>query len=145
MSIESNPGRSLALLLLSAAATLERRLDHRISMIKGVSLREYQILNALAAEHQATAKRVDLAAVVSLSPSGVTRALRPLEKLGYVETRRDARDARSSLARLTAHGKKLVREASQIFDEVITDQVAIQGLGTSERQDITSFLRQLSG
>jgi len=40
---------------------------------------------------------VDLAAAVGLTPSAVTRALRPLEKLGCVATQKSERDARRSL------------------------------------------------
>jgi DNA-binding MarR family transcriptional regulator len=83
--------RELILTVLKAAATVERRLDRALSGTKGISFSEYQILEAIERDRGAT--RVDLADRVGLTPSGVTRALKPLEKLGFVETVRDHRDA----------------------------------------------------
>jgi len=131
--------------LLGAAGTVERRLDRALSNIKGISFREYQILAALEAEHHATATRVDLARAVRLTPSGVTRALRPLEKLRFVKTTKDARDARRSLATLTPQGVELVADASGVVEDVVADLSPLQELGVKERARILELLESLAG
>jgi len=64
-----------------------------------------------------------------VSPSGVTRALRPLEKLGYVSTERNDRDARQSLAKLTRGGKELLADVSEVLADFM------HGLGIEEMDD----------
>jgi DNA-binding MarR family transcriptional regulator len=136
--------QELALTLLGAASKLERRLDRGLSFIKGISFSEYQLLRALQSQHNATATRVDLAAAVGLTPSGVTRALRPLEKLGFVKTTKDARDARRSLATLTDHGVELVSDAAGVVDDVIRDIPALQKVTATERKRLLGFLQTLA-
>ena len=62
---------------------------------------------------------MDLAHAVGLTPSGVTRALRPMEKLGYVTTAKSKRDARLALASLTPPGQDLVNDASGVVDDMM--------------------------
>lgn len=102
--------------ILDAAAWLQRRLDGGLS-IAGISYAEYRLLRCIADAPGPGISRVDLAALVGLTPSGVTRALRPLEKLGFVDTERDQRDARRALAALTPAGEELARNASGIVDD----------------------------
>ena len=140
MSHPKHSARSIAFLILDAAASIERRLDHDLSIYKGVSLSEYQLLSALSGLHKATATRVDLARAVGLTPSGVTRALRPLEKIGYIVTEKDERDARRSLATLTPAGSRLVAQATKIVDEAISGIKAVQALPDEGSQKVTDFL-----
>jgi len=121
----------MVLTLLRAAARVEHRLDRALSCIRGISFTEYRLLRELAARHDASATRVDLAAAVQLTPSAVTRALKPLEKLGYVRTVRDERDARRSLASLTPAGAELVRDA----EGVVQDDIAALGLTSSSADE----------
>lgn len=134
----------IALTLLAAAAKLTRRLDSSLSMIKGISFSEYQILAALRDHPNAAATRVDLAAAVGLSPSGVTRALKPMEKLGFVETRRDARDARKSLAGLTSAGLELAADADGVVEDTITNVEGLADLSLNERKHFVEILSGLA-
>lgn len=94
------------LFALAAAHTrAARELD-----VHGLSFSEVRLLNALRTDAEGR-RPSDLAAELHLTPSGVTRALLPLEKRGIVERRRDPGDARSSLAALTPAGRTLVNEA----------------------------------
>jgi len=65
------------------------------------------------------ASRVDLAQTVGLTPSGVTRALRPMEKLGIVSTVKSKRDARLAIAALTPAGRELLEDASGVVDDTM--------------------------
>ncbi len=74
-----------------------------------------------------------------MTPSGVTRALRPLEKLHIVETVRAERDARLALARLTDAGREIVEDASRIIDDVVRSV-----LGNGEKQaSVSDLVEQL--
>jgi DNA-binding MarR family transcriptional regulator len=143
MHITPDADQEFLLALLHAGAKLERHLDRSLSNIKGISFSEYQLLLSLGGEHNATTTRVDLANAVGLTPSGVTRALKPLEKLGFVETRRDLRDARRSLATLTALGSELVSDAAGVVNDVTADLASIHSLKPAEREKILRFFKQL--
>lgn len=102
---------------------LEQRLDATLSNIKGISFSEYQMLRILADSPGQSASRVALADAVARTPSGITRALRPLEKLGFVETQKSERDARLALAVLTSDGQELVADASGVLDDLATQLI----------------------
>ena len=62
---------------------------------------------------------MDLAQAVGLTPSGVTRALRPMEKLSIVSTVKSKRDARLAIAALTPAGRELLDDASSVVDDTM--------------------------
>jgi DNA-binding MarR family transcriptional regulator len=109
MNTEITYEQSLVLAFAAAWSRLEKRLDHSLGAIRGISLAEYRLLRALGDAPNAQASRVDLAQAVGLTPSGVTRALRPMEKLGIVSTLKSKRDARLAIAALTPAGRGLRR------------------------------------
>ena len=111
--------QNLALTFAAAWNRLERRLDSSLGAIRGISLAEYRLLRALGDAPSSMASRVDLAHAVGLTPSGVTRALRPMEKLGIVSTVKSKRDARLAIATLTPAGKDLLEDASAVVDDTM--------------------------
>ena len=139
----SKENRQLVFAVLGAASHLERNLSRDLSMVRGISLSEYLLLESLGRQPGSTT-RVDLAADVGLTPSGVTRALRPLEKLGYVVTEKDPRDARRSLARLTEAGETLVKEASKLIDEAVARMGALGEVRAADRQVVVRLLEGLA-
>ncbi len=131
--------KNLAFELLDAASFLEHRLDRALSTIRGLSFSEYRLLRALAAQPEAQAMRVELAQAVGLTPSAVTRALKPLEKLCYVETLKSDRDARRSLACLTDSGRELLSDAEGIARDVLAS-LPIEALASA---GLDGFLRKV--
>jgi DNA-binding MarR family transcriptional regulator len=119
MNIRISSEQTLALAFAGAWSRLERRLDHSLGAIRGISLAEYRLLRALGDAPGAQASRVDLAQAVGLTPSGVTRALRPMEKLGIVSTVKSKRDARLAIAALTPAGRELLDDASGVVDDTM--------------------------
>ncbi len=109
----------LILTLLSTAARVERRLDHALSSGRGISFTEYHLLRQLQITLGGSATRVGLASAVGLTPSAVTRALKPLEKIGLVVTEKSDRDARRSLATLTEAGEELLSDTDAILQDEI--------------------------
>ena len=81
-----------------------------------------------------------MARVVHVSPSAVTRALKPLEKPGYVVTVKGKRDARQSIATLTAAGEELLRDAKNL----VLDEIASLPIPRSVRTELTGVLNNLS-
>lgn len=73
-------------------------------LVYGTSFSEFLILKAVHEEGYAGIRRVDLAERVGLTISGVTRAIAPLEKQGYVETLEEASDARVRKVAMTKSG-----------------------------------------
>ncbi len=130
--------------LLAAASRLSRHLDTSLANIKGISLSEYQMLSALRTQPGAASTRVDLARMVGLSPSGVTRALKPMEKMGVVETIKDERDARKSLAKLTAAGLELVVDADGVVDDTVAGITALEALTSPRHERTLAILRDIA-
>lgn len=89
--------------------------------------------------HNGAATRVDLARAVHLSPSAVTRALKPLEKIGYVSTKKGERDARQSVAILTPAGKELLNDANNL----VLDEIASLPIPRSVRSELIGMLNNL--
>jgi len=94
--------------LLALAAAYARAV--RLLEVGGLSFAEIRLLVPLLAAEQGR-RPTELAKDLHLTASGVTRALLPLEKRGIVERRKDAADARASLALLTPAGRELLGEA----------------------------------
>ena len=119
MNTQTSSEQTLALAFAAAWNRLERRLDHSLGAIRGISLAEYRLLRALGDAPGSQASRVDLAQAVGLTPSGVTRALRPMEKLGMVTTAKSKRDARLAIAALTPAGREVLDDASGVVDDTM--------------------------
>lgn len=123
---------------------LEGRLDGALSTIKGISFREYRLLAAIADAPGGAISRVELAAAVGLTPSGATRALRPLEKLGVLTTVRGDRDARRALASLTPAGRDLLEDASGVVDDALADIPSRLPKSAPDRDRLFGLLRNLA-
>ena len=119
MGSDISKNHRFALAVAAAWSNLERQLDCSLSAIRGVSFSEYRLLRALAEAPNGQASRSDAARSVGLTASGVTRALRPLEKIGLVSTVENKRDARLAMAKLTPAGQALINDASGIVDETV--------------------------
>ena len=87
-----------------------KRIDGQLS-IHGINYSELMVLHYLNSAAQQTMRRIDLAQHIGLTASGITRMLKPMEKLHLVEKEVNARDARVSLVKLTPTGKILYRDA----------------------------------
>lgn len=127
------------LVLLDVAARIERRLDNALSMARGISFSEYRILKALAGAEGRGVMRVDLAEAVGLTASAVTRALRPLEKIGVVATEKHERDARCSLAKLTPAGSELLSDAEQVVADGL-DAIPMKGVSLDKLASLQAEL-----
>lgn len=144
VNVSANPDQLLVLAIAQSWDRLLTRLDSGLNHLVGISFAEYRLLRAIAEAPGGRASRVDLAERVQLSPSGVTRALQPLQKLGFVETQKAERDARLALASLTDAGEELVANASGIVDDVAATLVAQAPTVAADRARLVATLRELA-
>ncbi|WP_332877567.1 MarR family winged helix-turn-helix transcriptional regulator [Massilia sp. S19_KUP03_FR1] len=114
MTTDSISAMDFCLRLARANAVLIRRFDSALGTYHGISFGDFQILNHLNNAPEGKLRRIDLAERVGLSASGVTRALLPLEKIGLVTRESDPRDARVGLALITATGRELATNATEV-------------------------------
>ena len=143
MDIRSNKEQAVVLAFASAWNRVERRLDSSLGAIRGISLAEYRILKALGDAPGARASRVDVARAVGLTPSGVTRALRPMEKLGIVSTVRSKRDARLAIAALTPAGRELLGDASEVVNDAMQSMLKRAPRTSARLAEFSDMLEEL--
>ncbi|MEN8820160.1 MAG: MarR family transcriptional regulator [Abyssibacter sp.] len=132
--------QSLLLRLLRAQSQMSKRLDRALSL-HGLSLSEFQVLDALSTAPDQSLRRIDLADAVGLTASGVTRLLNPMEKIGLVDKQASARDARVSLVRLSSAGATRLEEARSRVREVADGLFA--PLGEPMRRELDALIGQL--
>jgi DNA-binding MarR family transcriptional regulator len=77
----------------------------------GLTINDYEVLLYLSNAPDRMMRRVDLAASVLVTASGITRILQGLEREGFVESKNCPNDARVSYACLTAAGAAKLAQA----------------------------------
>lgn len=111
---------------------LTHALEHDLTE-HGLTLGDYQVLVYLTEAEDSQMRMCDLADVLQLSPSGLTRRLDGLVSDGHVERLRSPSDGRVMLAALTESGRALLTETAPhhvasvrrvIFDHLTPDEVA---------------------
>jgi DNA-binding MarR family transcriptional regulator len=93
---------------------LIKKVDSQLS-VHGISFSEYMILYYLDSAPTKTMRRIDLAEMLGMSASGITRMLAPMEKIKLVEKEANHRDARVSLVKLSNVGNTIYNDASVSF------------------------------
>jgi DNA-binding MarR family transcriptional regulator len=99
-------------------------------------LSDFAALHHLAGAPGGRLRRVDLARLLALTPSGVTRLLGPLERRGIVTREADGHDARATYAVLTRSGKALAKDAAATLSAV-----AESILGSLGERDRAAFAK----
>jgi DNA-binding MarR family transcriptional regulator len=98
--------------LLHAHDHAIRRLDAELRSEHEITLGDYDVLVRLARAPNRSLRMTELADRVMMSPSGLTRAVDRLVRDGLIRRERIDGDARVMLARLTDHGREVVRRAA---------------------------------
>jgi DNA-binding MarR family transcriptional regulator len=99
--------------LLRAHASATRELSAQLHEEHGLTINDYEVMLLLSHADQGAMRRVDLAAELLLTPSGITRLLDGLQQAGYVCKGSCPGDARVSYAVLTDAGRTKLEEASR--------------------------------
>lgn len=114
MNMSPHPASDLVLRLHELHSHVQKRISNALSL-HGIGLSEYMVLRQLhTAPHQKLG-RSELASLVGLTPSGVTRLLNPMEKIGLVAKEDNPRDARVSWVRLSDAGQRIYQDAQTSF------------------------------
>ncbi len=115
---------TLAGLFFEAHAGLASVLGDRLAAESGLSNSSFEVLLRLARSEGRRLRMSDLAAQVTLSTSGLTRAVDRLEEAGLVRRETCPSDRRGAYAALTPKGAKRIECAAkshlQDLDEVFT-------------------------
>lgn len=106
--------------LSKAQAIISRRFDSLSA--HGIGFSDFIILYLLDQATGHKMRRIDLAEKTGLTPSGVTRLLAPLEKIGLVAREINERDARVSYVVITPTGKKIFEDA-RVTAESVSDTI----------------------
>jgi DNA-binding MarR family transcriptional regulator len=96
---------------LRTHAALVRELDVEMQAAHDLTLTQYEVLLLLALSDTGALRLSDLAHGALLSLSGLSRLVDRLAAMGLVERAQCPEDRRSSLACLTASGRRRFREA----------------------------------
>ena len=104
----------LVINIINLHSKIQKRIGGTLS-VHGIGLSEYLVLNQLYIAPNQKMRRSDLAEQVGLSPSGITRLINPMEKIGLVEKEDNPRDARVSLVTLSAAGTEVYKDAQVSF------------------------------
>ena len=131
-----NTSAQQLLSLLRFGHEVTKRMDANLS-IHGISLSEYQVLHQLACSVSGSMPRVELARLVGLTPSGVTRLLGPMEKIGLVAKETHPRDARLSLVKLTEAGTTKYQDTTTTVGHVADSFLG--GLNEGQRSALDSI------
>ena len=128
--------------LLRAHASATRRLSAQLQADHGLTINDYEVLLRLARAPDRRLRRVDLAAEVLLTASGITRLLDGLEKAGYVVRATCEDDRRVVYAVLTDAGQAKLRGASTSHIAQIDEHFG-EALGTGELEKLADLLARL--
>lgn len=126
--------------LAKVQSLLTRKFDGGLG---GLSFSEFMILYHLSQAKNEKLRRVDLAAKVGLTASGVTRLLLPMEKIGLVKKEPHAQDARVSFVLLAPGGKRKLTEGLEDAELLAYD--LIPSAKKKKMEELAELLSQLSG
>ena len=127
---------------LRAHAAITRELSARLEAAHGLTLSDFDVLVQLYNAPEQALRRVDLARMVLLTASGITRLLHGLERCGWVERKACSSDARVSYAALTAAGATKFEEA-QVTHRADIDELFSSSFSAAERKQLGELLGRL--
>jgi DNA-binding MarR family transcriptional regulator len=130
--------------LLRVYSATARCLSPALLEEHGLTLNDYEALKLLAGADGRRMRRVDLAAALSLSASGVTRLLEGLEEDGLVERATCPHDRRVAYAQLTDQGAARLRAASCGHAASIRDLLE-ESLTEPELEELAELLGRVTG
>ena len=128
---------------LRASALIDEKFTGALAALHGVSLREVMLMLYVKNAPASKLSRIELAKRLCVSASTVTRATRPLEKIGLTASQADSRDARLSYVVLTSAGSKLLRHAEKSLEQLSREFLS-PSLAEEERAQFAQILSTLT-
>jgi len=130
------PGRYISIIKRKCQLYLDRNLS-RYGLGKGL----YLLLLELKREEGINQKK--LADRVVLDQASVTRAVKKLLDLGFVNRAEDSSDGRARNIFLTEKGSKILKTVQLSLNE--WDAMAIRGFSEADREKLTKLLEKMAG
>jgi DNA-binding MarR family transcriptional regulator len=127
---------------LRAHSAITRQLNADLLNEHGLTLSDYEVLLRLSHADGGMMRRVDLAASVLLTASGITRLLDGLQQAGLVEKASCPSDARVSYAKLTEAGREKL-EAAAVTHLSGIDRLFTSRFASDELETLARFLSRL--
>ena len=109
----------------------------------GLPFDRYSILLMLAQADREELRPSDLADVLPITPSGVTRLIDRLERDGVVERRACAADGRGTIVALTQHGQEVFRRAGRVHLSGINQHIGAN-LTAKEMAELRRIMTKLA-
>ena len=131
-------GSYLPYLLNRAGARIATAFGEEVRPL-GASLQIWRVLAAL--REQDGRRMGDLSRTTSIEVSTLTRLVDNMEKVGLVERRREAADARAVALHVTAAGRRLTKRIVPIAERY--EAVALAGFSAGEAEVLKAALRRL--
>lgn len=128
--------------LNSTYSHLHKKLDRYLGAVHGLGVSEFRVLSELDKTPGGMLSRIELAERLSLTASGITRLLNPMQKIGLIQKLANERDARISLVALGDSGQTRAREAADGVDHVM--EASLKKLRPDEVNTLLSLLEKLS-
>ena len=130
--------------LRASDAAMTRAFNASLMASHGLTVNDFEVLRRLALEPEGRMRRVDLAQVVSLTPSGITRLLDGLEDAGLVRKDVCAGDARVTYACITETGSETLVAAAESH-LVALEAVFAERFSGAELEALAELLGRLPG
>jgi DNA-binding MarR family transcriptional regulator len=130
--------------LMRAHTVLRRELESEVLTPRGLTFNDFEALLHLGRADDNRLRRIDLAELLMLSPSGVTRLLDGLVESGMIENVSCADDARVTWAKLTVEGVSTLECVGVNHTKVMRS--LFQGsLDEAEVEQLSELLGKLPG
>jgi MarR family transcriptional regulator for hemolysin len=117
---------------------MSRYAEERIQPL-GTGLAGYPVISALSEGGELTQKQ--MTELLGVEQSSTAQLLSRLERDGFVTRRKDPKDARSSLIRLTEKANSALPVISEIMDD--GNDLAVQGFSTQEIEQVINLLKRM--
>ena len=137
-----DPRLTLAGLFFEAHDGLTQVLTHRLEHEFGIPRNSFEVLIRLARSPEQRLRMTDLAAQVTMSASGLSRAVDRLEAAGYVTREGCPTDRRTTYAVLTELGRDRVECVLPVHLKHLEEEFT-GVLSASEQHDLEAILRKV--
>ena len=128
--------------LLQAQAVVTEALEARVEAEAGLSLAEHEALARLSSAADGRLKMAELADLLLVSKSGVTRMVDRLERQGLVERTTCPTDRRVTYAEVTREGRRAVDRANPVLEAGLAE-VFSRHLGDADVRGLRRSLRKI--
>lgn len=129
---------------MGAHAQMTRSFNAELQAASGLTVMDFEVLRRIGAAEDGAMRRVDLAAAVGLTPSGITRLLDGLERCEIVRKRQCATDARVTYAEITPKGREVLAEAAAVHVAGLA-AVFAERYSPEEMETLVELLGRLPG